>query len=494
MKTLIRKLLIFCSFLLAIVIFADVANACSCIRSGTVDIEFAKSPTVVVLKLQSVEKWAEGEKGYGYDGVKQSMLSVEKVFKGKLKVGENLTFRQGGGGDCIWTFSEKEIGTEFLFYLGERSVKKNTWAGFTCSRSGSTKYRASDLLYLEKEAKMRDKTRLSGTISQHIPLLAESEISPYKMLTGKELRIIGNGKDITLKTDENGVYEIYDLPAGKYKVLTEGINGYKLYNTKDASTEVEIKAKSHTEQDFNFRIDNRISGRFFDANGKPLKDVCLDLLPASGKKPQYFYEADCTDENGKFEIDEIPIGTYVIVINDDGEISADEPFGTFYYPNVLSLDDAAKITIGAGDYFDNLIINAPKTAEIITVSGVLKFENGKTANDENAENASIEFIEESEDKNSKDKDDENISSRTQIDEKGRFTIRILKGQKGKLRGSLMTYEGKYENCPKLDKLIRKAGNRIGDIETPAIEIEAVSNLEGVELTFPFPSCKKKKIE
>ncbi|MDQ3799135.1 MAG: carboxypeptidase-like regulatory domain-containing protein [Acidobacteriota bacterium] len=491
---------------------AQTALACSCMVSDTVDKDFVQEPNIAVFKVQSVEKYAEGEKGYGYGAIKQSKLTVEKVYKGNLKVGQVLTFAQGGGGDCIWTFDEESVGQEYLFYLGNKpldakssgrvissttfgnlSPAQNVWAASICSRSGPVKYRTGDIKYFENIAKVRGKTRLSGTLLQYIPAITDDEEAKNNLLSGYKITVKGNGKNIELKTDSGGFYEIYDLPPGKYKITPEKISGYKsFWGESPDGVQVEIKAGSHTERDFTFSIDNRISGRFFDANGKPLEDVCLRLLPARGNPRRGFYEADCTDENGRFEIEEIPAGTYVIVVNDDDEISADEPFRKFYYPGALKREDAAEITIGAGEYRDDFIITAPETAEVITISGVLLFEGGKVANKENAEYASIEFIEESEEK--KPKDDRDVASRTQIDEKGRFTIRILKGQKGKLFGTLSTYVGEYENCPKLDKLVRASGRQILDVTTEAVEIDAVSDLSGIVLKFPFPSCKKREIE
>lgn len=483
-----QPILTACAAIFILFAAADVSYACSCVRSGTVDQEFAESPNIVILKLQSVEKLAEGEKGYGYGGIKQSKLTVEKVFKGNLKIGQFLTFTQGGGGDCIWTFSEKGIGTEFLFYLGAKPVKGNIWAAGTCSRSNSAKYAAADLLYIEKLTKVRGKTRLSGSLTQSVASAVESEESSYNRLAGRKVRISGNGKNIELKTDENGVYEVYDLPVGKYKITPEKIFGYKFSDEKSNSVEVEIEAKSQTEQDFDFSIDNSIRGKFYDTNGKTLKNVCLNLLPARGKKAKYFYQSDCTDENGVFEFDRIPAGTYVIIVNEDGEVSSNEPFGTFYYPSATNREDAAEITIGAGDFREDLIINAPETAEIITISGILLFEDGNPVVDE-----SVEFFAESENKKPDDKYAKE-DARASTNENGKFSIRILKGQKGKLFGSMITYVGEYEKCPKLDKLIRAKGNSVEDIETPPIEIKAVSDLLEIELKFPFPSCKKAKIE
>ncbi len=487
MKT--HKILIFCATLLAFFVSTDVVSACSFVRSGTIDTEFDTTPNVAIFKLQSVEKLAEGEKGYGVDGIKQSKLTVEKVFKGNLKVGDILTFAQGGGADCVWTFSEKAVGNEYLFYLDAKPDKDKIWAAITCSRSNSVKYAAADLLYLEKMAKVRGKTRLSGAITQSIRAAVEGEESSYHQLAGRKVRVSGNGKNIELKTDENGVYEIYDLPVGKYKVTPEKVNGYKFTREeKSDSVEVEIEAKSHTEQDFDFSIDNAIRGKLFDANGKSLKDVCLDLLPVRGKKPPYFYQADCTDENGKFEFEEIPAGTYVIVVNDDGELSSSEPFGTFYYPSATRREDAAAITIGAGDFRDDLIVNAPQTIETVTMTGVLLFEDGKPVAKE-----SVKFFAETENSKPRDKYAQ-ADARTATDEKGQFSVRILKGQKGKLFGSMYSYIGEYDKCPKLDKIIRAKGDSAEDIETPPIEIDAINDLSGIELKFPFPGCKKAKIE
>jgi uncharacterized GH25 family protein len=358
---------------------------------------------------------------------------------------------------------------------------------WTCTRSNTVKGAAADLLYLEKLSKVRSKTRLSGVVTQSIESSIEEVKSTYKLLAGRKVRISGNAKNVELKTDENGVYEIYGLPAGKYKVSTEPIVGYKLTNEKNEWFEIEIEAGSHTEQDFDFSINNAIRGKFFDANGKPLKNVCLDLLPARGKKAQYFYQGDCTDENGKFEFDEVPPGTYVIIVNDDGEIDSDEPFGAFYYPSAIRREDAAEINISAGDFFEDIIINAPQTADVVTVSGVLLYENGKPVIDE-----SVEFYAET--TGSKPRTKAEVDARTTTNEKGQFSIRILKGQKGNLLGSMITYVGEYGNCPILDRLIREKGNSVQDIETSSIEIEATSDLIGIELKFPFPSCKKAKID
>ena len=85
-------------------------------------------------------------------------------------------------------------------------------------------------------------------------------------------------------------------------------------------------------------------------------------------------------------------------------------------------------------------------------------------------------------------------SRAIIDEDGNFLIRVLKGQKGVFYGELLTFLGDHINCPKLDAILRKQGERSMDVKTNSVIIDGTKDLSGIVLKFPFPSCKKAKID
>jgi hypothetical protein len=468
------------------------AKACSCGDPGPVDGAYEQSPNVVILKLQSLEKYPDAptEDRYSVGNIKRSILTVEKVFKGKLKVGQELLFRQGGGADCVWTFSEESIGNEYLLYLDAKPGKDGLWTGHVCSRSGSTKYRSSDLLYLEKLPKVLGKTRISGKLFQEITTAVKGGYAEDKLLPGRFVWITGNEKNIKLETDRNGVYEVYDLPPGKYKITPEKVPGYKFSSYSDKKTdfvEIDLKEKSHAEMDFDFEIDNLIQGKFFDAKGNVLRGVCMDLVPASGELAPYTYLGDCTEDGGVFEFSKVPAGTYILVINAEDKVTASEPFGRFYYPNKQNREDATEINIGPGEYQTNLIIIAPDTAETVLYSGRLLFEDGKPVPDE-----SVLFYKDSDKPRVKDY---NPDSRTRTNENGEFTLKILKGSKGYIYGSMTTYSGEYEKCPKLEKLIKASGEtRLVLIDTPDVRIDPITDFSGIELRLPFPLCKPAKID
>jgi hypothetical protein len=241
----------------SILLSADSVRACSCITLPLLD-NIKSSENIVLLQLKSVEKYKEDERVISDDGIKQSKLVVRKVFKGKLKVGQELIFNQGVCCICIWGFNEKSVGTEYLFFLDSNEYKDGLWEAYICSGSDSLKFAASNLLYLEKLNKVKGKTRLSGTVYK---TKGRWNVEFYEPMAKAKIRLLGNGIDVTLTTDKSGVYEIYDLPVGKYELIPPKIKGFAVIESDRFTPphtnifEVEIKAKSLTEQDIKYLVD-----------------------------------------------------------------------------------------------------------------------------------------------------------------------------------------------------------------------------------------------
>lgn len=516
-KTFLFPLLVL--FLFVFIAGLQNAKACSCGRQPTVLDAYNHADVVVIVRAVSVEKVGpektalKGQMSNGenyVDGVKSTTMSVEQVFKGNLKVGDKMVFAQGGGADCIWTFNEEDIGKKFLFYLkrfgdskgmismtrgGSSTVDygdSTIWIAGTCGRSSNEDYAGDDLRYLKNLDKLRGRTRISGTLS--------FDHGNGENVAGRKIRIVGAGKTYEIKTDENGVYEIYDVPAGRYLIEPEIPTGWKVgsfwlgyspsfagYDNDESPKKISVvlEAKKHAGLDIRFDIDNAIRGRIYDPAGRPMNGVCVHLVPADGTKGTYL--GDCTEEGGAFEIDEIPPGSYVIVINEDGKVSSTEPFGAFYYPNVTKREDATIFHIGVGEFVNDLRIYAPVTAETITVEGVFLYSDGKPVVSEWVSFKSLKTAK-------TPGDDEGEDARAETDSKGQFSIKILKGSNGQLFGEMLTFLGEFENCPKLDRIIKEAGRDMPVIRTPAVEILAENSLYNIELKYTFPSCKKAKIE
>ena len=474
-----------------------ISNACSCGPKPTVLESYKRANFVVIVQVVSVEKAQDSARAV--DGVRSTSVIVERVFKGALKTGEEMTFTQGGGGDCIWTFNAKDVGERFLFYLSAKGKSERFWLAGYCGRSSNAEYAADDLLYLENMAKAVGRTRLSGTLrfSQASPVEDQEPID--NSLHGKTVTIVGAKKTYELTTNRDGVYEVYDLAAGKYLIYPEVPDGLKieyqrgssgrgeLEEKKDDSTpkkpvfQVIVEAGQHAYFDFGYRVNNAIRGRVLDPSGNAMKDVCVSVAPAHGKPAKYFSITDCTDKDGAFELIAIPFGAYVIAINKDGQISSNEPFPTFYYPGVVERDRAVVINIGPGQILEQINIFAPIIEETITVEGICLYSDGRPVVE-----GSIKFEPE------KTGGGIDGKARAQTDPSGRFAIKILKGLSGTLYGETHAYSGQYENCPELEELLKKAPSLVANLRTNVVAIRAADVVPDVELKYAFRGCKKAK--
>jgi hypothetical protein len=492
--TPLRCLLFSVFFVALILTVTKTANACSCGPRPTVLEAFEQSDEVVILRVTSVEKVEQvrdTETEFLVDGIRSATLVVEKAFKGKLKARDEIVFRQGGGADCIWTFSEESVGRQVLFYLTRpEKLSTDLWSTSFCGRSRGLVGATEDLLYLENIAKVRGKTRISGSIGESF---AYRDIDFD--FDGRKIKIIGPKKTYETKTDKNGVFEIYDLPPGKYFIEPETPAGWQIdryflrYSPsviQDESGRWEMKSprqvavmlepKKHASVYIAFTVENSVRGRVLDPKGNAMSGVCVYLLRPGqdGWGP-----SDCTNERGKFEITEIPEGEYVLVANQDGKPSNREPFPKIFYPNVTERERATVIHIRPGEKLANLDIVIPKLEETVTISGILQYSDGKPVAEER-----VKFKVTKQD----EKIDGDVDEKT--DDAGRFTLTVLKGLTGELSAEEWVVKGMYKNCPKVDELLARSGKNNVTVFSNVVKLTTEQDAYEVELTLPFPRCEK----
>ena len=221
--------------LIAILVLPVLASACMCPAPLALDKEFERSATVGVFKITSTferqERADDAEMpGEGiepqYATVRQVLFSVEKVFKGTLRPGDEVRLVQIGPTMCDRYFDESMEGTEYLLYLPSDPSKDKEWKILGLHALERCNGGRGGPAVSRKNGAGARKTRLSGTVIQTFWPAAEGEVYRQEILADSRVVITGKGKTVRLKTDKNGVYEIYDLAPGRYRVTPVKIRGY----------------------------------------------------------------------------------------------------------------------------------------------------------------------------------------------------------------------------------------------------------------------------
>jgi hypothetical protein len=229
---------------------AENVFGCRCFP-GTVDSRYANATFVAIVKVEALGKSFEPDNTPSYFvRVPQTRVSIKQVFKGDLQVGEKVIFRNTPKSMCGWSFEEEDIGNDFLIFFqganeaGKEAAKPKLWTTSWCSGTAAIGRKAGDLSYLHDYEKVRGKTRISGMLWKEIGTVNQA-------IVRHGITVVGNGKEIRLVTNSEGLYEVYDLPPGKYRIVPDQLKGSEVRSSRH-DKEVDLKAGGHVEANIYF--------------------------------------------------------------------------------------------------------------------------------------------------------------------------------------------------------------------------------------------------
>ncbi len=203
-------------------------------------------------------------------------------------------------------------------------------------------------------------------------------------------------------TDENGVFEFPELPAGRYSVSASK-TGYVAVNFGQrrplrAGRPIEVRDGQRV-RDVDFRLPRGsvITGRVLDQDGEPLVRATIRALRYRWVQGERRIEPGGgaeTDDRGQFRIYGLPPGTYFVSAaaqtadiatmqrRQDGRDASDPSrpaesytYAPTYYPGVGALSDAVPIAVPTGeevagiDFSLQLVTAARVTGIVISSSG-----------------------------------------------------------------------------------------------------------------------------
>jgi hypothetical protein len=203
-----------------------------------------------------------------------------------------------------------------------------------------------------------------------------------------------------------------------------------------------------------------------------MKDVCLEIDPLQGNSANGSRIFDCTEPDGSYVLDKMTAGSYRIIANRNGQMTAAAPFGRLYYPGTPELDKAGVLTVAAGQHLDGSDIHVSELARRIELRGRLTFSNGVPLADQ-----SLDFR----------GDDGRYLQYGRTDADGNFVMQILAGRPGRLTGEISLWRDQAGACPQFEAKFNPNGHAVFLKSTPYPVAGDVS-LSRIELVFAFPSC------
>jgi len=169
---------------------------------------------------------------------------IDRIYKGYE--GKKIVLHQSGRNNA----PKFLLGSSYLFYAN-RDVRRQWWVK-PCGRTRMSPYVQDDLRYLKSLTKSSPRTRIAGEILRY-ESDAENPAETTERMPGIQVSIKGIGKEYETVTDTNGIYEVLDVPPGKYSIQPKMPAGLRLwavlhYSPLDPKTfqllDIELQPKS----------------------------------------------------------------------------------------------------------------------------------------------------------------------------------------------------------------------------------------------------------
>jgi len=263
----------------------------------------------------------------GYDPLTGPFLptrvSLKVVEKFRGEIGQTVDVSTGtGNSDCGYTFAAR---TSYLVYAYATSLGQ--LAATVCSRTRQVDQAAADLAYLRGPARQPSGLGSIEGIARHrdpdedgLHFDAGTPF-PGGRVTFEALDPGRTGR-FQATTGPDGRYAVR-APVGTYRATMAVREG--LYTTAFGSAEI-LDTRGCANVDFIVQSDGRISGRVFDAEGRAVPALSIDILTAQEANESYFNASDRarTDASGFFEFTRLAPASYAIGLTLRREFSAAE--------------------------------------------------------------------------------------------------------------------------------------------------------------------------
>lgn len=217
-----------------------------------------------------------------------------------------------------------------------------------CSRTRRLADAKEDLEYLRSLSTEAPVSRVFGRITERSRHPAEPQDVEYGPMANVRVSISGDGFARDVMTDDDGRYEVTNVPVGKVDIKVDvpfSVSPRDDWQIRDR--------RGCIAADFVVSPVATATGRIVDAHGKPIAGVAIDAVAAelAGHVPNEMHPRAISDAHGIFTFDDLPPGDYVFGLNLTKPIANASATAPLYMPGP-DRARAAVVTLAPGDRRD----------------------------------------------------------------------------------------------------------------------------------------------
>jgi hypothetical protein len=312
-----------------------------------------------------------------------------------------------GGSSCEYGL---QVGRQYVIYA--RRTADGRWTTSMCSGTKPIEEAAEDLDYFASLPTAEPAGRVYGKIEKTVLDSTDRATTRVVPATRVTVALTSDSNRLTVMTDAEGKLDVR-VPPGEYTIAPVVPQTVRVFGSPIQRL---VPARGCAPVYFSLIANGRIEGHVVQEDGTPVPRASVDVIPADlppDQQPDSHTTAPeaSTDEKGRFAVDAILPGRYVIAVNGRYGPRLHSPYATTYFPGP-GRQDASVIEIGDGERKTGFTIVVKRLTET-TVSGVVLFADDRPVADAFVTAAPADHA--------------RVSSSTKTDGSGLFQLRVLSG-------------------------------------------------------------------